>query len=68
MSMSTPALCETPTGGGVTPQDTIGLAVFRGVGVPVAKSDGFASVSVHPSPARIAADALSMEGAAPPPS
>ena len=69
MSMSTPALWDTPAeGGGTTPRNTSSPLVSCGVGVPETKSDELASVSVQPSAPRIAADALSIAGAAPLPS
>src|SRR4029077_18871102 len=67
-SMSTGASCETPQrGGGGADHGAAAVAELRGVGAPAEKSLEFASVSVQPSPARIAAVVLPVAGAAPPP-
>ena len=67
ISMSTPASADTPpVGGGEPAQVTTGLAEFRGVGAPPAKSSELSSVSTHPSVRTAAVVLLRADAAAAP--
>ncbi len=69
MSMSTAAFPETPCGEAAGYRArAAAVAEFRGAGVSAEKSLAFASVSVHPPPARSAAVVLLSAGAASAPS
>ncbi len=66
MSTSTPAFADADSSGGGGGPPVHGAAVvaeFRGVGVALAKSLSFTSVSVHPPPARRSAVVLLSAGA-----